>query len=404
MWEALVKARHLGTLAASGVGLTAGRAPTGPLYAQLSICDPCNHRCVMCWDHPPDGRESEWTQGRFGSEAPGVMGLDTFRGIVDDLHALGTRKVELVGRGEPMLNKHAADMVEYAKGKGFYVGMTSNASKLDAEMARRLVAAGMDHLHVSLNAGRPDTYPKIHVTESPESYRQHKRNLEGLAEAKRAAGSELPYVRTAFILQSANQREVMDMVEAAHEVGAQEAAFHHVIVHDATQDLALSRAEYDELLASLPAAQARAEELGVNTNLASVAATPPLYLQEVVTGEKAVPCYVGWYFTVILGNGEVSPCCQCSRTIDRVTGGQEAEGTRFRDVWRSQAYQRFRSAARALPAASDELDGCPCDNCQLRPRNISFHNFFHPFDRIEAGPDEQLYTLSDVLRGRKQRS
>jgi MoaA/NifB/PqqE/SkfB family radical SAM enzyme len=397
--DSLARARQLGTMAASGLGLTGGRAPAGPLYAQISICDPCNHKCVMCWDHPPDGIESEWTQNRFGREKPGVMSLKTFQGIVDDLHRLGTRKIELVGRGEPMLNAHVTEMVEYAKGIGLYVGMTTNASKLNATVAERLVAAGLDHLHISLNAGKPETYPTIHVTESPENYLQVKRNLRGLADARARAGSATPYMRAAFVLSTRNYAEIYEMVEAAHEVGANEAAFHHAIVHEGAPDLALSRAQFDELIAALPAAKARAHELGINSNLESLQATPPLYLQEVMAGDVVVPCYVGWYFTVILGNGEVSPCCQCSKAIDRVTPEHS-----FADVWKSDAYSRFRTAAKNLPNESKELDGCPCNNCHLRPRNISFHNFLHPFDKIAGGEDDQLYTIGDILRGRKQRT
>lgn len=24
----------------------------GPLWVQIGISKPCNHRCIMCWDHP----------------------------------------------------------------------------------------------------------------------------------------------------------------------------------------------------------------------------------------------------------------------------------------------------------------------------------------------------------------
>jgi len=395
--DRFARLRQLGTMAASGLGLTGGKAPAGPLYAQISICDPCNHKCVMCWDHPPEGRESAWTANRFGGDAPGVMSMEKYVGVIDDLHRLGTRKIEIVGRGEPLLNKHAIEMIEYAKQLGFYVGMTTNASKLDAGKAERLARAGFDHLHVSLNAGRPETYPKIHVTESPEAYRAVKRNLRELADAKARLGTDRPYVRTAFVISTCNDGELLEMVEAGAEVGANEAAFHHAIVHDGTADLALSPERHRALLATIPRARARAAELGIDTNLDSFEQTPPLYLQEAMAGDSVVPCYVGWYFTVILGNGEVSPCCQCSRAVGKVDGER-----RFSDVWRSDEYARFRTAARKLPAPSDELEGCPCDNCHLRPRNISFHNALHPLNKLPGGENE-LYSIGDVLRGRKQR-
>lgn len=89
--------KHYSMVAAGALGLTGGRAPYGPLRAQIGISDPCNHRCVFCWDHPPDDRESADTADRFAGARPGVMSLQQFKEIVDDLYAMGTRKSILSG-------------------------------------------------------------------------------------------------------------------------------------------------------------------------------------------------------------------------------------------------------------------------------------------------------------------
>ena len=131
------------------------RAPSGPLTAQIGICDPCNHECVFCWDHPPRDRQDADTANRFGLDRPGIMPLERLKGIVDDLHALGTRRIDLIGRGEPLLNRSALDMIRYAKGLGMQVVMCTNGSRLFEPIARELVAARADRLNISLNAGTP---------------------------------------------------------------------------------------------------------------------------------------------------------------------------------------------------------------------------------------------------------
>lgn len=384
-------------IGAGSLGWTGGRAPSGPLHAQIGVCDPCNHRCVMCWDHPPTERESGSTADRFGQGMPGLMTFQRFREVVDDLHAMGTRRIDLVGRGEPLLNSAIDDMVRYAKGLGFMVTLCTNASRLLESRARLFVDAGLDRMNVSLNAGRPETYPYIHVTETPDDYRQVKRNLAALAALKRAAGRESPHVKLSFVVSSINYREIGDMVAVAAEVGANEASFVHTTVHDGTKDLVLSRAEYESLLTSLPAASKAAADAGVQTNLGTFAATIPTYLEDSVTGPPVVPCYVGWYFTVVLGNGSVMPCCQCAGSIGRVS-----EQTRFVDVWRSERYAAFRNAARALPAPNDILSSCECDRCMLRPRNISIYNLLHPWARIDGGDEEQYFTVADLMRMKKR--
>jgi MoaA/NifB/PqqE/SkfB family radical SAM enzyme len=169
-----INAKQYAMVAAGGLGLTGGCALSGPLNAQIGISDPCNHKCVFCWDHPPDDRQSADTAQRFGMARPGVMLLEQFKGIVDDLYDLGTRRVDIIGRGEPFSNRSALDMIRYVKGRGMELSVVTNGSRLEP-VAQGLVAAGVDILNISLNAGTPETYPHIHVTESPENYRKGRR-------------------------------------------------------------------------------------------------------------------------------------------------------------------------------------------------------------------------------------
>jgi MoaA/NifB/PqqE/SkfB family radical SAM enzyme len=383
-----------GMVAAGGLGLTGSRAPSGPLHAQVGICDPCNHECVFCWDHPPDDRASADTADRFGGARPGVMSIEMFRGIVDDLFDLGTRRIDLIGRGEPFLNRAALDMVRYVKGRGMHMQIVTNGSRLFEPIAKGLVAARTDRLNVSLNAGTPETYPHIHVTETAQDYLKVKRNLRGLADCKIAAGSDAPFISLSFVITAKNYFEVEQMIEVTHEVGAQQAQFAHAVLHGGTQDLALSEAQLKELQEHfLPAARARARALGVANLLHELAVTTPSYMPSELVGPVVVPCYTGWYFTVILANGSVMPCCQCATAIGQVT-----KDRRLADIWASREYGEFRVAARALPTKSDKLDSCECDNCALRPRNIALHNFIHPLNKIPAGEEVQRFTAGDFMR------
>jgi MoaA/NifB/PqqE/SkfB family radical SAM enzyme len=390
--DVAARVKQYAGIAAGGLGLTGGRAAAGPLHAEIGICDPCNHKCVFCYNYPPDDRHSEATADRFGSQPKGLMCFETFKSIVDDLHRMGTRRLDLVGRGEPLLNRSAVDMVVYAKSLDMHVILCTNASKLSAPKAETLVSAGLDRLNVSLNAGTPENYPNIHVTETPENYLQVKKNLRYLADWKAARGSAVPYVRLSFIIGAKNYFELEPMVEVARDVGATECLFTHNHVHDGTTDLALDRGQYADLLESrIPAARRAAAEFGIDTNLNAFADTVPSYLTDEVKGPPIVPCYVGYYFTVVLGNGSVLPCCQCDRPIDTVS-----ESRSFSEIWNSDSYREFRKAARDLPSPSAKLGGCECEKCYLRPRNISIHNVLHPTERIEGG--DELFSVRDLLR------
>jgi MoaA/NifB/PqqE/SkfB family radical SAM enzyme len=395
----LTRARDLAHYAGIALGTYApagGRALSGPIHAQIGICDPCNHRCVMCWDHPPDDLASESTADRFGGQAQELMSLETFKATIEDLAALGTTRVDLVGRGEPLLNRAVTDMVAFAKARKMTVMVCSNASRLTEPVARAFVDAGLDRFNVSLNAGTEETYPRIHVTETPEDFRRVLDNLARLASIRRAAGAAVPHMRLSFVVGARNHHELRQMVEVAARVGAQEAYFVHTVVHDGNRELALEPAEYDRLREAIPAVEDLAGRLGVQTNLRTFAATVPTYLDARVEGPAVVPCYVGWYFTNVLANGSVMPCCQCAKPLDRI-----APDRPFREIWHSEGYRRFRSAARRLPEPDEALSSCECDRCMLRPRNVSIHNLLHPLNRIDIGEEDQLFRISDLIRLRK---
>ena len=149
------------------------------------------------------------------------MSFEIFKGIVDDLWKLGTRRIDLIGRGEPFNNRAAMKMIRYAKSRDMHIQLVSNGSRVTQPIAKELVALEVDRLNVSLNAGTPQTYPQIHVTESPEKYLGVKKNLRFLSDCKIAAGSGKPVISLSFVINSRNYFEIEQMVEAAREVGAQ---------------------------------------------------------------------------------------------------------------------------------------------------------------------------------------
>lgn len=375
--------QYLG-IAAGALGWTGDRPLTGPLYAQISISDPCDHRCVMCEYHPP--AEGSAPLEQFGGSRPGVMDVATFERLVDELDRLGTRQIDLVGRGEPLLNPRAIEMIAYAKRRGFTVTMISNGSRLTAERAQALVRIGLDRYRLSLDAALAETYPKIHVSETAASFARVKQQLRQLADARAQSGTSAPHVTLSFTVSALNYRELVEMVDTIASVGADAGHFQHCLpVTPAAEATALSDTQYAELCSALiPAATARAAALGVTTNLGGFAASPPAYrLDRDDTGPGVVPCYVGSYFTAILGNGSVMPCCQTERPI-----GSVAERG-FTAVWRGEAYAEFRRAARKLPASDPALATCQCDRCYFRPHNLTIHNMLHPLSRIRR-PEQRL--------------
>jgi MoaA/NifB/PqqE/SkfB family radical SAM enzyme len=322
------------------------------------------------------------------------MDMATFTRVIDDLHRLGTRRIDLVGRGEPLLNSHAIDMIGSAKQRGFEVAMISNGSRL-LDRAQGLVDVGLDRYRVSLDAALPETYQKMHVSETAASFRRVKDGLRHLADARRRSGGRVPHLTLSFTIGALNFDELVQMVETAVEVGADAAHFQYCLPLTPEAEAAvLSAAQQATLRTTLiPAALARAATLDLETNLRTFAASPPPYgFDREETGPAVVPCYVGSYFTAILGNGSVMPCCQTQRPI----GSLATES--FAAIWRGDAYAEFRRAARGLPTPSPALATCECDKCYFRAHNVTIHNALHPFSRIPVQSTEELLSIDHLNR------
>ncbi len=322
----------------------------------------------------------------MAGERAAMMPVTELERLLDDLAALGTQRVDFVGRGEPLLHPSFVDMMRSAKRRGFFVSVTTNGSRLTTERARGMIDAGLDALRVSLNAGRRDTYGRIHVTESADSYDAVRARIATLMQLRGEAAAKLPHVTLSFTISLRNFDELPDMIDAVAAVGADAASFQHVSPRAAGGPrLVLEPSERARLVHELvPAALDRARKLGVDTNLTSFAATAP----PGSGSDDVLPCHAGSYFTVVLGNGAILPCCQTKTAVGHVEHG-------FRAVWRGERYAAFRRAARALPAQSPELATCECDRCYFRPHNASIERMLNPW---HASDHRGLIGIDQLLR------
>ena len=98
--------------------------------------------------------------GRF----QGIMHLDLYRKVVSDLDDFDdTLKVlRLYKDGEPLLNKHFAEMVAIGKrsNKVEAIDTTTNASLFSFDRAKPIIDAGIDRINISIDGMSDEQYAK----------------------------------------------------------------------------------------------------------------------------------------------------------------------------------------------------------------------------------------------------
>src|SRR5690242_5901992 len=124
-------------------------APELPRHLQVEVSGACNLRCRMCLVRyaPAVGRKE------------GALSFEDFLALVDAAPQL--ERLTLQGLGEPLLSPHLLAMIEHAAGRGIHVGFNTNGVLLTRPIARRLVAAGTGHVHVSLDGATATTYEDV---------------------------------------------------------------------------------------------------------------------------------------------------------------------------------------------------------------------------------------------------
>ena len=139
-----------GHLAMTGlINLSAALPLAAPLTLMVDPSGHCNFRCTFC---PTGNHDLLREVGRTA----GYMSLNLFEKLMDDLGDFPAppKTLLLYLDGEPLMNKNIAKMVAYAKDSWptMRVEITTNAALLRPKLADGLLAVGLDHLRVSVEA------------------------------------------------------------------------------------------------------------------------------------------------------------------------------------------------------------------------------------------------------------
>lgn len=141
-----------------------------PIYMEISPAGSCNHRCTFC------ALDFVGYQKRY-------LDVDMLKERIAELGKLGVRSIMFGGEGEPLLHPHIVEIMNFTKESGIDVALTTNGVFLEPAVAREILGC-TEWIKVSINAGTPETYGKIHRT-APADLEKVFANLEQAALMRR---------------------------------------------------------------------------------------------------------------------------------------------------------------------------------------------------------------------------
>lgn len=166
---------------------------------RISVTQECNQRCIYCH-----------REGEMGCARGDLMTADEIGRVAGVAASLGIAKVKFTG-GEPLTRKDLPEIIGKVSPLFKDVSLTTNGTLL-APIARKLKAAGLNRVNVSLDSVNPQTYTRITGTLGLDDA------IEGVRSAGRAGLT--PLKLNMVVIRGVNETEIPEMMCFASAEGA----------------------------------------------------------------------------------------------------------------------------------------------------------------------------------------
>lgn len=178
---------------------------TGPLMMPVHISiEPtnlCNARCPVCE-----------TGNLSLARMPGMLDFANFRKLIDEVAPHATTLMYYF-MGEPFLNKHAYDMIRYARDKGLWVETCTNGDFVDA---KGVIYSDINQISFQIGGMTQETHQIYRVRSDLNKI--HK-NLYALLEERPKHLESNVQIDVGLIVMKHNEHQVPEFLRWAKEIG-----------------------------------------------------------------------------------------------------------------------------------------------------------------------------------------
>lgn len=163
-----------------------------PMVMSIELTNRCNLQCVMCARH-------------FMSRPEGDMDFPRFERIVNEMSGFQGTMLLFIGQGEPTLYPRFLDALYLAKSQGINrVLLQTNGMYLE-KLAKDLVHAGLDELHVSMDGASNETFESIRRGSDANLVA---RGIHAVIAERKAKGTQKPTISLRYCAMPRNRTEM----------------------------------------------------------------------------------------------------------------------------------------------------------------------------------------------------
>ncbi|KAF0119208.1 MAG: radical SAM superfamily protein [Rhodospirillaceae bacterium] len=172
-----------------------------PVHLTIEPTNACNLRCPVC----------ETGNGSL-SRAKGMLDPDVYRAFIDQV-APTTAVLMFYFMGEPFLNKHAYDMIHYARRKGIYVETCTNGDFVDA---KGVIYSDVNEISFQIGGMTQATHEMYRVR---GDLGRIQANLCEVLRLRAQVPESHVQVNVGFVVMRHNEHEIPDFLRWARSLG-----------------------------------------------------------------------------------------------------------------------------------------------------------------------------------------
>jgi heme d1 biosynthesis radical SAM protein NirJ len=165
----------------------------------------CNLTCKHCYALSAD------------HDYPGELSTPEVFAVMDDLRRFKVPVLILSG-GEPLLRPDLFEIAAHARSQGFYVGLSTNGTLIDAPMAERIHQAGFDYVGISLDGLR----------ETHDRFRRQEGAFDASLQALRLLKGHGVKLGLRFTMTAMNAHDLPALLQLMRSEGIEKFYFSHL--------------------------------------------------------------------------------------------------------------------------------------------------------------------------------
>tara|TARA_R100000008_G_scaffold21543_1_gene11345 strand:+ start:24297 stop:25496 length:1200 start_codon:yes stop_codon:yes gene_type:complete len=179
-----------------------------PVLVEVDPSNACNHGCYFCissYIHLPESKALE-TFDRS------VMPREILMGICQDFVDMDVRAVNWTGGGEPTINPHLKEAIEFLGSHSIKMGMFTNGTLLDKWDMFDALVDNMTWVRFSIDAGTKATYNSVRRVKKSHNWDKMVTNLKKLIDVNNRKGKKIN-IGVGFVITPDTYEEIVDFAK-----------------------------------------------------------------------------------------------------------------------------------------------------------------------------------------------